>query len=149
RFDCRGELTAGEDCFIDVNCVFEGRVALGRGVAIGPNCLIRDAEIGDGAVIKANTVIEGPVTLAPGAEVGPFARLRPGTVLGEGARIGNFVAAKKAVIGPGSKVNHLSYIGDATLGQGVNVGAGTITCNYDGVNKFATIIDDDAFVGSN
>ncbi len=149
RFDCRGELTAGEDCFIDVNCVFEGRVSLGRDVTIAPNCLIRDAEIGDGAVIKANTVIEGPVTLAPGAEVGPFARLRPGTVLGEGARIGNFVETKKAVIGPGSKVNHLSYIGDATLGQGVNVGAGTITCNYDGVNKFATTIGDGAFIGSN
>ena len=89
------------------------------------------------------------MTLAPGAEVGPFARLRPGTLLGEGARIGNFVETKKAVIGPGSKVNHLSYIGDATLGRGVNVGAGTITCNYDGVNKFATTIDDGAFIGSN
>ena len=149
RFDCRGQLSAGEDCFIDVNTVFEGTVVLGAGVRIGPNCLIRDATIGDGSTIKANTVIEGPVTLAAGVDVGPFARLRPGTVLHSGARIGNFVETKKADIGPGSKVNHLSYIGDAMIGSGVNVGAGTITCNYDGVNKFTTTLHDGAFIGSN
>jgi len=149
RFDCRGQLSAGEDCFIDVNTVFEGTVVLGTGVRIGPNCLIRNATIGDGATIKANTVIEGPVTLGAGVEAGPFARLRPGTVLHEGARIGNFVEIKKADIGTGSKVNHLSYIGDAVIGSGVNVGAGTITCNYDGVNKFTTTLHDGAFIGSN
>ncbi|MCK9468640.1 MAG: bifunctional UDP-N-acetylglucosamine diphosphorylase/glucosamine-1-phosphate N-acetyltransferase GlmU [Porticoccaceae bacterium] len=149
RFDCRGQLSAGEDCFIDVNTVFEGTVVLGAGVRIGPNCQIRNATIGDGATIKANTVIEGPVTLAAGVEAGPFARLRPGTVLHEGARIGNFVEIKKADIGTGSKVNHLSYIGDAVIGSGVNVGAGTITCNYDGVNKFTTTLHDGAFIGSN
>jgi len=149
RFDCRGELQAGEDSFIDINCIFEGRVSLGRNVHIGPNCHIRDAVIGDGAVIKANTVIEGPVTLGRNVDVGPFARLRPGTALGENARVGNFVETKKAEIGPGSKINHLSYIGDAGIGSGVNVGAGTITCNYDGVNKFRTLIGDGAFIGSN
>lgn len=149
RFDCRGELEAGEDTFIDINCIFEGRVSLGRNVHVGPNCHIRDAVIGDGAVIKANTVIEGPVTLDRNVDVGPFARLRPGTTLGENARVGNFVETKKAEIGPGSKINHLSYIGDAGIGRGVNVGAGTITCNYDGVNKFRTLIGDGAFIGSN
>lgn len=149
RFDCRGRISAGEDCFIDVNAVFEGEVTLGPGVLIGPNCVIRDAHIGPGCIIKANTVIEGPVTLEAGVQVGPFARLRPGTRLHPGARIGNFVETKKADIGPGSKVNHLSYIGDAVIGSGVNVGAGTITCNYDGVNKFTTTLHDGCFIGSN
>src|SRR5690606_28598707 len=115
----------------------------------GPNCVISDATIGDGVVIKANSVIEGPVSIAAGAQIGPFARLRPGTELGENARIGNFVETKKSRIGQASKINHLSYIGDATIGANVNVGAGTITCNYDGVNKFPTILKDGAFIGSN
>ncbi|MAT52032.1 MAG: UDP-N-acetylglucosamine diphosphorylase/glucosamine-1-phosphate N-acetyltransferase [Porticoccaceae bacterium] len=149
RFDCRGNLTSGEDSFIDLNCVFEGTVTMGSNVSIGPNCLICDAVIGDNVTIKANTVIEGPVTIAANVEVGPFARLRPGTVLEEQARIGNFVETKKSRIGPGSKVNHLTYIGDTEIGRDVNVGAGTITCNYDGVNKFQTTIDDGAFIGSN
>lgn len=149
RFDCRGTLTAGSDSFIDINCLFEGRVSLGSRVVIGPNCVIRDAVIADDVVIKANTVIEGPVSLEAGAEAGPFARLRGGTLLARGAKVGNFVETKKSEIGPGSKVNHLSYIGDATIGEGVNVGAGTITCNYDGVNKHRTEIGDNAFIGSN
>jgi bifunctional UDP-N-acetylglucosamine pyrophosphorylase/glucosamine-1-phosphate N-acetyltransferase len=149
RFDCRGRLTAGADTFIDVNCVFEGEVHLGTGVTIGPNCVISNATIGDGVTIKANTLIEGPVTIDNGVEVGPFARLRAGTVLHRDSKVGNFVETKKAEIGRGSKVNHLSYVGDARLGEGVNVGAGTITCNYDGANKHLTEIDDGAFIGSN
>lgn len=148
RFDCRGSVTAGSDCVIDVNCVFEGEVVLGNNVEIGPNCYLKDATIGDNTVIHANSVIEES-RLAAGCSVGPYARLRPGSSLAEGARIGNFVETKKATIGAGSKVNHLSYVGDARVGAGVNVGAGTITCNYDGVNKFQTVIEDDVFVGSN
>lgn len=149
RFDCRGHLECGEDCFIDVNTVFDGSVKLGRGVSIGPNCVICDAVLGDGVNIKANTLIEGPVTIAENAEVGPFARLRPGTVLAANSKIGNFVETKKSAIGAGSKVNHLSYIGDTEVGENANIGAGTITCNYDGVNKFRTTIGDYAFIGSN
>ncbi|MCK9502752.1 MAG: bifunctional UDP-N-acetylglucosamine diphosphorylase/glucosamine-1-phosphate N-acetyltransferase GlmU [Porticoccaceae bacterium] len=149
RFDCRGSLRCGADSFIDINAVFEGDVVLGANVSIGANCTIKDAVIGDNVVIKANTVIEGPVTLEDNVDVGPFARLRPGTVLRKAARIGNFVETKKADIGAGSKVNHLSYIGDATIGDHANIGAGTITCNYDGVNKFQTRIGDGAFIGSN
>ena len=147
RVDVRGELSVGRDCSIDVNCVFEGRVVLGEGVRIGPNCLIRDSEIQDGAEILANSVLE-EVKVGPETHVGPFARLRPGTVLARGAKVGNFVETKQAEIGEGSKVNHLSYVGDARLGRGVNVGAGTITCNYDGANKHLTVIEDDAFIGS-
>lgn len=149
RFDCRGQLSAGRDVHIDVNCVFEGQVTLGDNVRIGPNTVIRDADIGSGVVIKAHSVIEGPVRIEDGAEVGPFARLRQGTHLGEGAKIGNFVETKQAQVGPGSKINHLSYVGDAELGAGVNIGAGTITCNYDGVNKHKTVVGDGAFIGSN
>ncbi len=149
RFDCRGELRVGRDVFIDINCVFEGRVMLGDNVRIGPNCVIRDAQIGRGAVIKANTVIEGPVVVAAGAQVGPFARLREGTHIGEQVRIGNFVETKQAEFGRGSKANHLAYVGDAWLGEEVNVGAGTITCNYDGVAKHRTEIGAGAFIGSN
>ncbi len=149
RFDCRGQLSAGRDVQIDVNCVFEGLVTLGDNVRIGPNAVIRDADIGSGVVIKAHSVIEGPVRIEDGAEVGPFARLRQGTHLGEGAKVGNFVETKQAHVGPGSKINHLSYVGDAELGAGVNIGAGTITCNYDGVNKHRTVIGDGAFIGSN
>ncbi|PCJ35705.1 MAG: UDP-N-acetylglucosamine diphosphorylase/glucosamine-1-phosphate N-acetyltransferase [Cellvibrionales bacterium] len=149
RFDCRGELSTGQDVVIDINCIFEGTNQIGNGVNIGPNCVIKDATIGDNVTIKANTVIEGPVTLEDDVQVGPFARLRPHTVLGQGAKVGNFVETKKADIGPGSKISHLSYVGDAKLGSHVNVGAGTITCNYDGVNKHLTEIDDGAFIGSN
>ncbi|MGD9983048.1 MAG: bifunctional UDP-N-acetylglucosamine diphosphorylase/glucosamine-1-phosphate N-acetyltransferase GlmU [Porticoccaceae bacterium] len=149
RFDCRGELSVGRDVFIDINCVFEGRVTLGDDVRIGPGCVMRDAEIGRGAQIKANTVIEGPAVVAAGAQVGPFARLREGTRIGEQARIGNFVETKQAEFGRGSKANHLAYVGDARLGEDVNLGAGTITCNYDGAAKHRTEIGDGAFIGSN
>ena len=148
RFDQRGELTAGSDNFIDVNCIFEGEVSIGSGVHIGPNCHITNSRIGDGVEIKANTVIEQS-QIGDNATLGPFARIRPGTVLGKNTKVGNFVETKKALVGDGSKINHLSYIGDAELGSGVNVGAGTITCNYDGVNKHKTTLGDDVFVGSN
>jgi bifunctional UDP-N-acetylglucosamine pyrophosphorylase/glucosamine-1-phosphate N-acetyltransferase len=148
RFDVRGELTCGRDVEIDINCIFEGKVVLGNRVRIGPNVCIKNAVIGDYTVIHANSHIDGAQVAAQCA-VGPFARLRPGTVLNIGSKIGNFVETKKATLGAGSKVNHLSYVGDATLGRDVNIGAGTITCNYDGVNKFETRIEDNVFVGSN
>ncbi|QSP95543.1 bifunctional UDP-N-acetylglucosamine diphosphorylase/glucosamine-1-phosphate N-acetyltransferase GlmU [Marinobacter salinisoli] len=148
RLDVRGELIIGNDIFIDINSVFEGRVELGSNVAIGPGCVIKDARIGAGATIKAHSVIEGAI-VGENAEIGPFARLRPGTELASGTKVGNFVETKKAVVGEGSKINHLSYVGDASLGRNVNVGAGTITCNYDGVNKHRTVIGDGVFVGSN
>ena len=148
RFDLRGSLTAGRDVEIDVGCLFEGSVSLADGVRIGPYCVLRDVTLGAGAEVAAHSVLEGVVAGAA-VHIGPFARLRPGTRLADRARIGNFVETKQAVVGEGSKINHLSYVGDATLGQGVNVGAGTITCNYDGVNKHATVIGDGAFIGSN
>jgi bifunctional UDP-N-acetylglucosamine pyrophosphorylase/glucosamine-1-phosphate N-acetyltransferase len=148
RFDQRGELTAGTDNFIDINCIFEGQVKLGSNVHIGPNCQIINSTIGDGVEIKANTLIEDSV-VGNNAVLGPFARLRLGTELADNTKIGNFVETKKAKVGKGSKINHLSYVGDAELGEGVNVGAGTITCNYDGANKFKTTIGDNSFVGSN
>ena len=148
RFDQRGELIAGTDNFIDINCIFEGQVELGSNVHIGPNCQIINSTIGDGVEIKANTIIEDSV-VGDNAILGPFARLRPGTELADNTKIGNFVETKKAKVGKGSKINHLSYVGDAELGEGVNVGAGTITCNYDGANKFNTTIGDNSFVGSN
>ncbi len=147
RLDVRGTLRCGQDVTIDVNCVFEGDVELADGVSVGPNCVIRDSRIGANCVIDAQTLIDAS-SLDENCTVGPYARLRPGTVLAAGAKVGNFVEVKKSVIGVGSKVNHLSYIGDATLGAGVNVGAGTITCNYDGVNKHETVIEDGAFIGS-
>jgi len=148
RIDVRGQLTVGNDLWIDVNAVFEGKVSLGSNVVIGPNCVIKDTTIADGAEIKANSVIEGAVVGA-NAQIGPFARLRPGTQLAANTKVGNFVETKKAVVGEGSKINHLSYVGDASLGRNVNVGAGTITCNYDGVNKHQTVLGDGVFVGSN
>ncbi|MBN7770004.1 bifunctional UDP-N-acetylglucosamine diphosphorylase/glucosamine-1-phosphate N-acetyltransferase GlmU [Marinobacter daepoensis] len=148
RVDVRGELTIGNDLWIDVNAVFEGTVCLGNRVVIGPNCVIKDATIADGAEIKANSVIEG-ASVGANAQIGPFARLRPGTELAANTKVGNFVETKKAVVGEGSKINHLSYVGDASLGRNVNVGAGTITCNYDGVNKYQTVLGDGVFVGSN
>jgi len=148
RIDIRGSLRTGRDVTIDVNLVVEGRVSLGDGVRIGPNCLIRDSVIAEGVEILANCVIEG-AQIGPGARVGPFARLRPEAHLDANTHIGNFVEIKKSRVGPGSKVNHLTYVGDAEIGRGVNVGAGTITCNYDGANKFKTVIGDGAFIGSN
>ena len=148
RIDVRGELSVGPDSVIDVNCVFEGTVNLGQGVKIGPNCVIKNTDIGNYSVIEANCVIDG-ATVGESANIGPFARLRPGTQLGDQTKVGNFVETKKSKVGNGSKINHLSYVGDADLGEEVNVGAGTITCNYDGVNKSKTIIGDRVFVGSN
>ena len=148
RIDIRGELTCEEDVFIDVNVVFEGSVHLGKGVSVGANCVLRDVSVAAGAVIHPMSHLQEAVVGAL-CNVGPYARLRPGTQLAEGARIGNFVETKKAVIGPGSKVNHLSYIGDCEMAGGVNIGAGTITCNYDGVNKHRTEIGEGVFVGSN
>ena len=147
RIDVRGTLTVGQDSIIDVNCVFEGDVTIGENVSIGQNCLISNATIAAGTVIKANTVIEDSA-VGENCTLGPFARLRPGAELAEQAHIGNFVEIKKSKINKGSKVNHLSYVGDSTVGAGVNIGAGTITCNYDGANKHQTIIEDGVFIGS-
>ena len=148
RIDIRGTLRAGIDCVIDVNTVFEGEVMLGDRVAIGPNCLIRAALIGDDCRIEANTVIDGAV-LEPGCQVGPFARLRPDTVLAAGVKIGNFVETKKTRLGPGTKSNHFAYLGDTTTGADCNIGAGTIVCNYDGINKHPTTLGEGVFIGSN
>ncbi|WP_299598203.1 bifunctional UDP-N-acetylglucosamine diphosphorylase/glucosamine-1-phosphate N-acetyltransferase GlmU [uncultured Microbulbifer sp.] len=148
RTDVRGALTCGNDVTIDINCVFDGNVTLGDRVQIGPNCLLKNCQLAAGTVVEANSIIED-ATVGEACTIGPFARLRPGTELANGAKVGNFVETKKARIGLGSKVNHLSYIGDAEVGEGVNIGAGTITCNYDGVNKSKTVIGDGAFIGSN
>lgn len=148
RVDIRGSLQCGRDVVIDVNCVFSGEVILADGVRIGPNCVLRDVTVGADSEIRGMSHLQEAVVGA-GCNVGPYARLRPGTVLDGGARVGNFVETKKAHIGAGSKVNHLSYIGDCEMGSGVNIGAGTITCNYDGVNKHITTIGDGVFVGSN
>ncbi|MCK9283120.1 MAG: bifunctional UDP-N-acetylglucosamine diphosphorylase/glucosamine-1-phosphate N-acetyltransferase GlmU [Rhodocyclaceae bacterium] len=147
RIDVRGELTCGRDVSIDVNNVFEGRVDLGDGVAIGPNCVLRNVTVAAGARIQAFCHIED-ATVGANSVVGPYARLRPGTELGEDVHIGNFVEIKNSRIAAHSKANHLAYIGDATIGSRVNVGAGTITCNYDGANKHRTVIEDDVFIGS-
>ncbi|MDR9425981.1 MAG: bifunctional UDP-N-acetylglucosamine diphosphorylase/glucosamine-1-phosphate N-acetyltransferase GlmU [Marinobacter sp.] len=148
RLDVRGEVTIGNDLWIDVNVVLEGKVNLGSNITIGPGCVIKDTTIADGAEIKAHSVVEGAVVGA-NAQIGPFARLRPGTELAANTKVGNFVETKKAVVGEGSKINHLSYVGDTSMGRNVNVGAGTITCNYDGVNKHQTVMGDGVFVGSN
>ncbi|KAF1053326.1 MAG: Bifunctional protein GlmU [Burkholderia gladioli] len=147
RIDIRGTLECGRDVAIDVNCVFEGKVALADGVSIGANCVIRNATIGAGTRIDAFSHIEG-AQIGAQAVVGPYARLRPGASLADESHVGNFVEVKNAVLGHGSKANHLTYIGDADIGARVNIGAGTITCNYDGANKFRTVIEDDVFVGS-
>ena len=147
RIDVRGALVCGRDVSIDVNCVFEGKVELGDGVAIGPNCVIKDAAVNAGTRIHAFCHIEGAV-IGPHSIVGPYARLRPGAELGADVHIGNFVEIKNSTIADHSKANHLSYIGDATVGQRVNIGAGTITCNYDGASKHRTTIEDDVFIGS-
>ncbi|RRS10434.1 UDP-N-acetylglucosamine diphosphorylase/glucosamine-1-phosphate N-acetyltransferase [Pseudoalteromonas sp. J010] len=148
RIDVRGQVTTGEDVQIDVNVVFEGRVELGDDVVIGPNCVLKNCKIGNNVVIKANTLIED-AQVADKCTLGPFARLRPGAIMEEDSHIGNFVEMKKSRLGKGSKANHLTYLGDADVGEKVNIGAGTITCNYDGVNKSKTIIGDNAFIGSN
>lgn len=148
RIDIRGDVTTGQDVSIDINAVLEGTVTIGENVKIGPNCILRNATIGDGSHIEANSLIDG-ATVGEYCSVGPYARLRPGTALENNAKAGNFVEIKKSHIGEGSKVNHLSYIGDSHIGKNVNIGAGTITCNYDGVNKHLTKIDDEAFIGSN
>ena len=147
RIDIRGELICGQDIQIDVGCVFEGRVEIADSVSIGPYCVIRDAVIEAGAVIHAYTHID-QAKVGSRSIVGPYARLRPGTELASEVHIGNFVEVKNSQIASNSKANHLAYIGDATIGSRVNVGAGTITCNYDGVNKSRTVIEDDAFIGS-
>ncbi|MBT3427973.1 MAG: bifunctional UDP-N-acetylglucosamine diphosphorylase/glucosamine-1-phosphate N-acetyltransferase GlmU [Gammaproteobacteria bacterium] len=148
RFDVRGEVSFGRDVRVDINVLFEGEVVIGDAVQIGPNCIIKDSQIGNGTVIKANSVIDGAV-VSQDCSVGPFARLRPGALMHNAAAVGNFVEMKKSTLGPGSKASHLSYLGDSLIGENVNIGAGTITCNYDGVNKWQTKIGDGVFVGSN
>ncbi len=147
RIDIRGSLDCGRDVVIDVNCIFCGNVILGDGVMIGPNTLISDSTIGSGVVVKSNCVIES-AAVGEASVIGPYARLRPGVRLAFAVHIGNFVEIKNSGIGAGSKVNHLSYIGDSDIGQNVNIGAGTITCNYDGASKHRTLIEDNAFIGS-
>lgn len=148
RIDVRGSLTCGRDVQIDVNCVFEGEVSLGDGVQVGANCVLRNTSIQAGTQIAPFSHLDD-AQVGARAKIGPFARLRPGTRLGNETHVGNFVEMKNTVMGDGSKANHLSYVGDAQVGQRVNIGAGTITCNYDGANKHKTIIEDDAFIGSN
>ena len=147
RIDIRGTVRSGKDVFIDVGCVFEGEIELGDGVRVGPYSILKNTKISAGTEIQAFSHFED-AEVGEGVRIGPFARLRPGTVLHDDVHIGNFVEIKKSEIGNGSKVNHLSYIGDTTMGSGVNIGAGTITCNYDGANKFRTVIEDDCFIGS-
>jgi bifunctional UDP-N-acetylglucosamine pyrophosphorylase/glucosamine-1-phosphate N-acetyltransferase len=147
RIDVRGELHCGRDVFIDVNCVFEGRVVIEEAVEIGPCCVLKNATIGAGSRLAAFSHIEDAI-VGPDGVIGPFARLRPGTELAAGVHVGNFVELKNTKVAAQSKANHLAYIGDAIIGSRVNIGAGTITCNYDGANKFKTIIEDDAFIGS-
>jgi bifunctional UDP-N-acetylglucosamine pyrophosphorylase/glucosamine-1-phosphate N-acetyltransferase len=148
RFDLRGELELGRDVRIDINVVLEGRNSLSDGVAIGPNCSLKNVQLGVGVQIRANSVLED-AEVGDGCQIGPFARLRPGTKMAAGVKVGNFVETKKTSIGVGSKVNHFTYLGDCQVGQYSNIGAGTITCNYDGAHKHTTIIEDKVFIGSN
>ena len=148
RFDLRGEVTVGRDVLIDINVILEGQVVIEDGVHIGPNCVIKDSVLRQGAIVKANSHLDG-ADVGEGADCGPFARLRPGTVLGAKAHVGNFVELKNAKLGAGAKAGHLSYLGDAEIGARTNIGAGTITCNYDGANKFKTVMGEDVFIGSN
>lgn len=147
RFDVRGDLTFGKDVIIDANVIVEGKVELGDGVVIGPNVVLKDVSLANGCCVQANSVLEDS-KIGERCEIGPFARIRPGSVLAEQVKVGNFVEVKKSTIATGSKVNHLSYIGDTSMGSHVNIGAGTITCNYDGANKHQTIIGNDVFIGS-
>ena len=148
RLDIRGTVTAGQDVAIDVNVILQGNVELGDGVIIGPNCVLTNCKIGANTIIEANSIVED-AQVAAACTVGPYARLRPGAVMKDGSKVGNFVEMKKAVLGEGAKANHLTYLGDAEVGPRANIGAGTITCNYDGVNKSKTIIGENAFIGSN
>lgn len=148
RFDLRGEVTVGRDVSIDINVILEGLVVIEDGVQIGPNCVIKNSTLRRGAIVKANSHLEG-AEVGEGADCGPFARLRPGSVLGAKAHVGNFVELKNAKLGEGAKAGHLSYLGDAEIGARTNIGAGTITCNYDGANKFKTVLGEDVFIGSN
>ncbi|MFZ3152331.1 bifunctional UDP-N-acetylglucosamine diphosphorylase/glucosamine-1-phosphate N-acetyltransferase GlmU [Pseudomonas sp.] len=148
RFDLRGEVTVGRDVLIDINVILEGQVVIEEGVQIGPNCVIKNSILRKGAIVKANSHLEG-AEMGEGADCGPFARLRPGSVLGAKAHVGNFVELKNAKLGEGAKAGHLSYLGDAEIGARTNIGAGTITCNYDGANKFKTVLGEDVFIGSN
>jgi bifunctional UDP-N-acetylglucosamine pyrophosphorylase/glucosamine-1-phosphate N-acetyltransferase len=148
RFDLRGEVEVGQDITIDVNVIIQGKVKIGSNVTIGANCILIDSIIEDNATIHANSILEQAI-VGQHCDVGPYARLRPGTVMKEQSRVGNFVEMKKTILGKGSKANHLTYLGDTEVGEGANIGAGTITCNYDGVNKFKTFIGDGAFIGSN
>lgn len=148
RFDVRGEVIVGRDVTIDINVILEGKVVIEDDVQIGPNCVIKDSVLRRGAIVKANSHLEG-AELGEGADCGPFARLRPGARLGAKAHVGNFVELKNAVLGEGAKAGHLSYLGDAEIGARTNIGAGTITCNYDGANKHRTVMGDDVFIGSN
>ena len=148
RVEIRGDVTAGEDCFIDINVVLAGKVSLGKNVTIGPGCVVQNSIIGDNTVLHPHTLVDG-AKVAANCALGPFARIRPETVLGDGVKIGNFVETKKSTLGAGTKASHLAYLGDATLGENCNVGAGAITANYDGVNKFETRAGDNVFVGTN
>lgn len=148
RIDIRGNLIVGSEVSIDINCIFEGTVDLADGVTVGANCILKNCSISAHAKIKPNTIIEDAV-IGESCSVGPFARIRPGTVMHKDSHVGNFVEMKKSTLGEGSKAGHLTYLGDSIIGKKVNIGAGTITCNYDGVNKSQTIIDDNAFIGSN
>ncbi|WP_416771134.1 bifunctional UDP-N-acetylglucosamine diphosphorylase/glucosamine-1-phosphate N-acetyltransferase GlmU [Pseudomonas sp. RHF3.3-3] len=148
RFDVRGEVTVGRDVLIDINVILEGRVVIEDDVVIGPNCVIKDSTLRKGVVLKANTHLDGAI-MGEGSDAGPFARLRPGSVLGERAHVGNFVELKNAVLGNDTKAGHLAYLGDAVIGERTNIGAGTITCNYDGANKHKTVLGDDVFIGTN
>ena len=148
RIDVRGKMAVGQEVIIDVNCIFEGEVVLANGVTVGANSILKDCTIGENTEIKPNSIIEGAV-IGDNCSVGPFARVRPNTTMNNNSHIGNFVEMKKSTLGEGSKAGHLTYLGDTTIGQNVNIGAGTITCNYDGVNKSHTMIDDNAFIGSN
>ena len=147
RFDVRGSVEIGADTWIDINVLIKGNVVIGEDCVIGANCILKDCVIGNMVKIKPNTIVDG-ADIKSGAVVGPFARIRPGSVLDEGVRVGNFVEIKKSTIGKNSKANHLTYIGDSTIGFDCNIGAGVITCNYDGINKHQTIIGNDVFVGS-
>jgi bifunctional UDP-N-acetylglucosamine pyrophosphorylase/glucosamine-1-phosphate N-acetyltransferase len=147
RLDIRGDVDIGRDVLLDVNVILEGTVVIAEGASIGPNCVIKNAHIGPGSQVHANSIIE-QARVGAGCRIGPYARLRPGTELAEDVHIGNFVEVKNSRVGKGSKANHLTYLGDSQVGKGVNIGAGTITCNYDGAEKHTTIIEDDVFVGS-
>jgi bifunctional UDP-N-acetylglucosamine pyrophosphorylase/glucosamine-1-phosphate N-acetyltransferase len=147
RIDVRGTLKCGRDVSIDVNCIFEGVVTLGDGVKIGANCILRDVTVGPGTEVKPFSMVE-EASIGANARIGPYARIRPGTALADDVHVGNFVEVKASTIGKGSKANHLAYVGDATVGSNVNIGAGTITCNYDGANKHRTVIEDDVHIGS-